>query len=71
MCVRFPAGFQFLPETVRKRSFHPKAGRAISAGSVKENGFIQRVWERLRDNAPSPSPEMARNAESTPCFSSP
>jgi hypothetical protein len=41
--VRFPAGFQFPSETVRKRSFHPKAGRAASSGSVEENRFIQRV----------------------------
>jgi len=43
--VGLPAGFQFLPETVRKRTFHPKAGRAASSGSVQEYGFIQRVGE--------------------------
>jgi hypothetical protein len=43
MSVRFPAGFQFPSETVRKRSFHPKADRAASSSSVEENRFIQRV----------------------------
>jgi hypothetical protein len=43
ICVRLPAGFQLLSETVRKRTFHPQAGRAASSGSVEENGFIQRI----------------------------
>ena len=29
--VGLPAGFQFLPETVRKRTFHPQARRAASS----------------------------------------
>jgi hypothetical protein len=43
--VRLPAGFQFPSEAVRKRTFHPQAGRAASSSSVDENGFIQRVAE--------------------------